>query len=137
MYRHAQKSSRPLVANLNEIAITKSPSLPTPSLPTVPSISCSDDRHYFYLKDVDSIVFSATQTVCPFSSKVKPDFMHEDSDPEEIFKLQFILSRYIQVAATPDNSELKYTGTLFQRLATIQRVPSGTSYALSSEQKSS
>lgn len=38
MSRHASKSFRPLVPNPNKIAITKGPSLPTPPLPTVPSM---------------------------------------------------------------------------------------------------
>jgi hypothetical protein len=75
--------------------------------------------------------------VCPFPSEVKPDFTHEDPDPENIFDLRFNLSRYIQVAATPDDSELKYTGPLFQRLSTIRIVSSGTTHTLSGEQKAS
>ncbi|KAG1744237.1 hypothetical protein EDB19DRAFT_1906801 [Suillus lakei] len=74
----------------------------------------------FLPEEVDSILFLAMQTVCPFPSQVKPDFTHEDPDPKKIFQLRFNLSRYIQVTATPDDSELKYMGPLFQRLATIQ-----------------
>ncbi|KAG1839809.1 hypothetical protein DFJ58DRAFT_733149 [Suillus subalutaceus] len=48
-----------------------------------------------------------------------------------------IQSRYIQVAATPDNSELKYTGPLFQCLATIQIVSSGSTHSPSGGQKAS
>lgn len=75
--------------------------------------------------------------MCPYPSQVKQDFSHEDPDIETVFKLRFNLSRYIQVAATPDDSELKYTGPLFQRLATIQIVGSGTSHTLCAEQKAS
>ncbi|KAG1741735.1 hypothetical protein EDD22DRAFT_851664 [Suillus occidentalis] len=81
--------------------------------------------------------FTSVRTVCPYPSQVKQDFSHEDPDIETVFKLRFNLSRYIQVAATPDDSELKYTGPLFQRLATIQIVGSGTAHTLCAEQKAS
>ncbi|KAG2030697.1 hypothetical protein BDR03DRAFT_1016847 [Suillus americanus] len=134
MSRHNAESSSALPQHPSLPAI---PTGPPPPPPAPPSISCSKDRNYFYLKEVDSILFSAMQTVCPFPSEVKPDFTHEDPDPENIFDLRFDLSRYIQVAATPDDSELKYTGLLFQRLATIQIVSSGSTHSLSGEQKAS
>jgi hypothetical protein len=63
--------------------------------------------------------------------------MHEDLDIETVFKLCFNLSRYIQVAATPDDSELKYISPLFQCLATIQIVGSGMAHTLCAKQKAS
>ncbi|KAG1853413.1 hypothetical protein F4604DRAFT_1933307 [Suillus subluteus] len=135
MSRHNAESSSALPQHPSLPAIPTGP--PPPPPPAPPSISCSKDRNYFYLKEVDSILFSATQTVCPFPSEVKPDFTHEDPDPENIFNLRFDLCHYIQVAATPDDSELKYTGPLFQRLATIQIVSSGSTHSLSGEQKAS
>ncbi|KAG2124392.1 uncharacterized protein EDB93DRAFT_1110660, partial [Suillus bovinus] len=114
-------------------------SAPIPTTPpwAAPWISSSKDRNYFYLKEVDSILFSATQSVCPFPSQVKADFRHEDPDPDDLFQLRFQLSRYIQIAATPDDSELQYTGPLFQRLAAIRIVTVGTTYSLSAEQQTS
>ncbi|KAG1899872.1 uncharacterized protein F5891DRAFT_1189343 [Suillus fuscotomentosus] len=105
--------------------------------PTPPSISCSKGKTYFYLKDIDTILFSATQTVCPFSSEIEQDFTHDDPHLENLFQLRYDLSRYIQIAATPDDAELKYTGPLFQCLATIHIVSSGSTYSLSEEQKTS
>jgi hypothetical protein len=75
--------------------------------------------------------------VCPSATEVKPDFKHEDPDPEELFELRFELSQYLQIAATPDDMELKYSGPLLQRLSTIQIVTHGMTYALSAEQKTS
>ncbi|KAG2358815.1 hypothetical protein BDR07DRAFT_1488951 [Suillus spraguei] len=69
--------------------------------PIPPSISFLNGRTYFYLKNVDALLFSATQTI----------------------------------ATTPDDAVLKYTGPLFQRLATIHIVTSGSTYALSEKQK--
>ncbi|KAG2754071.1 hypothetical protein P692DRAFT_20870184 [Suillus brevipes Sb2] len=85
-------------------------------------------RHYSLLCHADHV---------PYPSQVKQDFMHEDLNIETVFKLRFNLSQYIQVAATPDDSELKYTGPLFQCLATIQIVSSGMAHTLCAEQKAS
>ncbi|KAG1781315.1 hypothetical protein EV702DRAFT_1193494 [Suillus placidus] len=115
----APPGCRPPPQHPDVLAIQRAQPLPAPPMSAAPSISSSKDRNYFFLKKVDLILFSATQTVCPFPSQVKLDFTHEDPDPETIFQLCFNLSRYIQVAATPDDSELKYTGPLFQHLATI------------------
>ncbi|KAG2110396.1 uncharacterized protein F5147DRAFT_652005 [Suillus discolor] len=47
----------------NLLAIQGGPSLPAPLPPTPPSCSFPKDRNYFYLKEVDWILFSAMQTV--------------------------------------------------------------------------
>ncbi|KAG1899900.1 uncharacterized protein F5891DRAFT_1189381 [Suillus fuscotomentosus] len=76
-------------------------------------------------------------TACPSISEVKLDFKHEDPDPEEIFELRFDLCQYIQIASTPDDMELKYSGPLLQHLTTINIVSRRMTHALSKEQKTS
>ncbi|KAG1875686.1 hypothetical protein F4604DRAFT_1680587 [Suillus subluteus] len=128
---------RPNLLAIQGVPSLLAPLLPAPPPPTPPLCSFPKDRNYFYLKEVDWILFLAMQTVCPFPSQIKPDFTHDDPDIDTIFQLRSNLSRHIQVAATPNNSELKYTGPLFQCLATIQIVGSGTSHTLSPGQKAS
>ncbi|KAG2345282.1 hypothetical protein BDR05DRAFT_998420 [Suillus weaverae] len=100
-------------------------------------LSVASSINYFFLKEVDSILFSAIQTICPFPSQVKLDFTHKDPNPEMIFQLCFNLSHYIQVTATPDDLELKYTDLLFQCITIIQTITSSTTHSLSSKQKAS
>jgi hypothetical protein len=105
--------------------------------PDIQSRSPASNRNFTYLSETDSLLFSATQTVCPYATEVKPDFKHEDPDPEELFELRFELSQYLQIAATPDDMELKYTGPLLQRLSTIRIITRGMTHSLSAEQKTS
>ncbi|KAG1777573.1 hypothetical protein EV702DRAFT_1045313 [Suillus placidus] len=95
--------SMPPPQHPNVLAIQRALPLPASPPSAAPSISSSKDRNYFFLKKIDLILFSATQTV----------------------------------AATPDDSELKYTGPLFQCLTAIQIITSGTTHTLSGEQKAS
>ncbi|KAG2030619.1 hypothetical protein BDR03DRAFT_1016957 [Suillus americanus] len=76
----------------NFLAIQGGLSLPTPLLlapppPAPPLCSFPKDRNYFYLKDVDWILFSAMQTMCPFPSQIKPDFTHDNPNIKTIFQL--------------------------------------------------
>ncbi|KAG2357520.1 hypothetical protein BDR07DRAFT_1490605 [Suillus spraguei] len=115
----------------------KSLPLPPHMPSTTSTASHASNRNFVYLRETDTLLFSATQTVRPSATEVKFDFKHEDPDPEELFELRFELSQYLQIAATPDDMELKYMGPLLQRLATIQIVTHGITHALSAEQKTS
>ncbi|KAG1722729.1 uncharacterized protein EDB91DRAFT_1088023 [Suillus paluster] len=101
------------------------------------SASSQNNRYFTYSRDADCILSSSTQTSCPSFADVRQDITYDDPGPEEIFHLRLNLSRYTQIAATPDDMELKYTGPLLQRLASIRIVTRGTKYTMSDEQKKS
>ncbi|KAG1804139.1 uncharacterized protein BJ212DRAFT_1486867 [Suillus subaureus] len=131
---------RPLLHNLMQTSTQQqgANALPKPlHAPSTTTISPMSNRNFLYLRETNLVLFLAMQTVYPIATEVKLDFKHKDPDPKEMFELRFELSQYLQIAATLDDMELKYTGPLLQHLSTIQIVTCGITHALSTEKKTS
>ena len=98
----------------------------------------SRTRHFFYNVERDVILSSLTETSAPISSEIHEDLTHDYApSADDFFELRIFLHHFLQIACTPDVMELKYTGPLLERLATIHVVPRGRLFSQSPEQQTS